>query len=890
MDKLKIHNIIFYSIVAVFLLFILRSNPFLRIPYDPWELLIQIANTFDTGNSYRSVFWPVGPNPRCLWYQIWSNIFKVICINDIFIWAKIIHVVQFTLSAVILYYFSKTALRLLINTPAPTNSAIKKNKYPSLPPLNKVRRRGFSDKEKEIQIKFLSLFAVLLWFIGNGTFSAEYQQSWIMWYSVNYQGLTIPLLWYSIALTLILFYEEGTLKKRIFFIVLLLIACAVMTKAHATEFLYYLIHLSLISLLNIKKVLTLNKKTKVITGISVVTAIFVTFILIIYFLPEYGILSGKLSTGNVIQIFQKIKSLGHIVVSGSNRFPNSFSEIAILSLIAAVIFKIICTLKPKKRFNVSVYNYLFFSSFLFFLIPMTTFLAGTAAFITNSGVVCRFFFASPWFIFIPYIVYELINIENISKIFTESNIYKLLVKNEKTNISLKEIFFAPSIITLTVILLLVFIIPRGLFSRNSISRTLSFETTIQNAKSIINSLDKKKVGVQYSEKDIEAIGEMVKKCEETHKGKPNLYFTSETNSITGGVGYKAYIIRGVFRKRVFGHRRKVVTKQMFYQRNLDKKFNLIDIDGDTPRLYKERIITHYKLENDYTLSSDGKNIPIIPNEIYGWIDKIANLNDRYYYLKRWAVDVKNSRLVDEILVFVDKKFIRAVQTLGSRPDIGKTFNKEHLVKVGYHTFFPSNIVNHNSDIRIIAVSNGRASELNYKEQGKYFRKLSDIKDEQKTTESKSGLSLKKIVLVFKDLLKSKKPALKIENNIITSTGGKEIMLAKKAFDGWVDNAEDNGKNIALSGWAADVNNIKLVDIIVLFVDGKEIGRVKTDALRLDVSKALNSDDLKLSGYQLSIPKEKLTPNSNVRIIAISGDTASELNYNENVIMFLKLNK
>ena len=69
-----------------------------------------------------------------------------------------------------------------------------------------------------------------------------------------------------------------------------------------------------------------------------------------------------------------------------------------------------------------------------------------------------------------------------------------------------------------------------------------------------------------------------------------------------------------------------------------------------------------------------------------------------------------------------------------------------------------------------------------------------------------------------------------------------------------------------------------------------IGRVKTDVLRLDVSKALNSDDLKLSGYQLSIPKEKLKPNSNVRVIAISGDTASELNYDKNVVTFLKLNK
>ena len=249
MNKLKTYNIIFYSIVSVSFLFILRSNPFLKIPYDSWELLIQIASFFDTGDCYKNIFLsPNVPYSRCLWHQIWSNIFMVIGINDIFIWAKIIHVVQFTLAAVILYYFSKTALRILINTPAPTNSAIKKNKNNSyLPPLNKTGDRVFSNEKENIQIKFLSLFAVLLWFIGNGTFSVEYQQSWIMWYSVNYQGLTIPLFWYSVALTLILFYQESTLKKRTFFIVQILIACTIMTKVHATEFLYYLIHLTLIS-------------------------------------------------------------------------------------------------------------------------------------------------------------------------------------------------------------------------------------------------------------------------------------------------------------------------------------------------------------------------------------------------------------------------------------------------------------------------------------------------------------------------------------------------------------------------------------------------------------------------------------------------------------------
>jgi hypothetical protein len=164
-------------------------------------------------------------------------------------------------------------------------------------------------------------------------------------------------------------------------------------------------------------------------------------------------------------------------------------------------------------------------------------------------------------------------------------------------------------------------------------------------------------------------------------------------------------------------------------------------NGEVQRLYKESTfdltsqtnhkLENYKLKNDSTISFNGKIIPILPNEIYGWIDKINFAVDKYS-LNGWAADVKNSCSVNKILVFVDKQLVKTVRTLKRRPDVGKAFNKEHLIKVGYQTFFPSNIVDPNSEIRIIAVSKGRASELSYKERGEYFRKLSDLNDKQKT--------------------------------------------------------------------------------------------------------------------------------------------------------------
>ena len=78
--------------------------------------------------------------------------------------------------------------------------------------------RGPSDIEK-FHLNILSWIAVLLWFIGNGTHSIVHQQSWIMWYSVNYQGFTLPLFWYMSAIVLQYFFENPS-KLRIIFIIL----------------------------------------------------------------------------------------------------------------------------------------------------------------------------------------------------------------------------------------------------------------------------------------------------------------------------------------------------------------------------------------------------------------------------------------------------------------------------------------------------------------------------------------------------------------------------------------------------------------------------------------------------------------------------------------------
>lgn len=356
-NKIKTYNIIFFSLVAAAFLFILFSNPFLRLPYDPWDHLLRIVSLHDEGKCFY--FWPDSTCPeRILWHELWAYVFKITGINDIFLWAKIIHVFQFILAGLCIFYFSKTVLTIL------------------------------TGEKNTIRIKFLSLFSVFLWFIGNGTVSV-FQQAWIMWHSVTHQGLTIPLFWYCTALTLKIFYEDLSFKKITFFIAQIAGASFLMAKIHPSELLYYLIVLSILVLINSIRLIRSKDRRTLFVFIPVI--FLMMFVAVKYVMPEKVPLFSLISSGETVsQILQKIKDSGNEIVHGLhhlNRFPNSFSEIAIISLIAMAIFRVnyLFTKEKDISFNKNFFDFLLMSSTLFFLIPMVPLLAGLAGYSTREG-------------------------------------------------------------------------------------------------------------------------------------------------------------------------------------------------------------------------------------------------------------------------------------------------------------------------------------------------------------------------------------------------------------------------------------------------------------------------------------------------------------------------
>jgi hypothetical protein len=453
--NLKFYNIIFYSLVAAGILFIFFTNPFLIERYDPWRYHLTSIGEFYNG---------VGGAGR-IWHLVWAKFFKALGISNIFTWAKIIHVCQFLLAATVLYFFSKTVLTILVNKDSITHNDTKNDgSNPPLPPFNNVGDRELLDAKDRIRIKFLSLFAVFLWFIGNGTFSIAYQQAWIMWYSVTYQGLTIPLFWYCTALTLKIFYEELSFKNTLLIVVQIAIVSFITAKFHPHELLYYIIQMPIIFAVNIKRVFSLKNKIAFFITIPIIFTIM--FIAIKYFLYKQPtqVYSFILSNEPIGQLLQQTNVLGHSIVDHWNRFPNSFSEIALISLIAMIIFRVnyLFTKDKDISFNRNAFDALLVLSLLFFLIPMVPSVAGVAAYLTDYEQVYRFFFASPWFIFIPFAIYKVLTMKEI-----HIPLYKI-------------------VITVTLILFSIVYFHKHLFPYH----------TILNAKSIINSLDKTKVGMQ----------------------------------------------------------------------------------------------------------------------------------------------------------------------------------------------------------------------------------------------------------------------------------------------------------------------------------------------------------------------------------------------------------
>ena len=485
---------IFYIFITFGLIAVLFSTPFLRYPFDMFYHLIVIDDLYNklvhpieklTGIWTNGMFVmiPTGEHEeivlakgRFIWHYGWAYLFYLLEIDStqIILRAKIIHVIQTWISLFSIYYFSNVVIRNIF--------------------------KGIDG----LTLKCISLWSLLIWITIFATFSQTYQQVWMMWYSINYQ-ITLPLFWYMLGLTIVLFLEVTSWKIKLFFTLQILILSRFILQAHSMEFLYYLMHLAIFSLIFIDKIYFIFKKYFYLLIPMLVAIIYIAK----HYQPEHSPLLTYLSIEKLPALYSKIMESGLWLLNGHNRAYASINELIYFILYFSIFFILYLLWKKYRKIesniNIRVLFFVLLGS-LFVLIPLYQFSGGLFSMITRMNVVNRFYYSATIFVLIPIFTYA---------IFTH---YKLRYTNT---------FIAFTVITVAI------------FSKYS---NVMNHNYYHNLHSIKNSFKEQKVGFNLSEKQIQTIKEKVQFYEHNNTPQKAIKYYARADI--------AFVLKYMYKKNV----------------------------------------------------------------------------------------------------------------------------------------------------------------------------------------------------------------------------------------------------------------------------------------------------------------------------------------------------
>lgn len=498
--SLKSQSALFYTIVCIGLAAVLFTTPFLRYPFDMFYHLIVIDDFYTqlihpvhkhigiwTDGAYMVIptqeTEPITlSRPRFLWHYIWAYLFYLVHIDSaqLFFRAKIIHVVQTYISLFAIYYFSNVVIRNIVKPIA------------------------------AIKLKWLSLWSTIIWLTVYATASQGHHQIWLMWYSLNYQ-ITLPLFFYITALTLVLFLEETDIKTKVFFIAQILLLSRFMLQVHSMEFMYYLMHMAVFTLVFIDKIYILLKRY-----FYIVLPLIGAFIYMAkHYQPEKSEIFDYLSIDKLPALHEKIMQQGLYLVNGYNRAFASVNELIYVSLFAGTLLLLYFAWKTysKKEGNINLrmYLYLYLTS-LFVLIPLFQFSGGLFAIITKTMVVNRLYYSASLFVLLPLFFYI------VSK--------QLKWDSLKLNLAI-----ATSLIIVAVV---------------SKHTDMLYHNYYKNLQSLKNSFDPHKTGFNLTEKQIKAIGTQLTHYENTHINIMGIRYYARPDI--------AFVLKYIYRRNVFWQR------------------------------------------------------------------------------------------------------------------------------------------------------------------------------------------------------------------------------------------------------------------------------------------------------------------------------------------------
>lgn len=507
-------NHIFYVLIALGLVAVLFTNPFLKYPYDAIAHLISIDELYHDMPSTTSI-----PYERLIWHRFWAELFTVFHIDssEFILRAKIIHTIQTYIAFFSLYYFSKVIFR---------------NIFRDIPLTT---------------LRYLSLWSVVIWLSIFATFSVNYQLIWSFWYSVNYQ-ITLPLFWYITALTLVLFLEETSLKKKIFFIIQILLISAFTLRVHSMEFMYYLMYMFIFSLIYLDKVYLLIKKYYyifIVLGIAL-------FYAASNYVPDTSKIFNYFTLEKFPHLYDQIMLNGNYVLTRLNRSSSAINELMVFIYIigiGTVLLFLWHRYNQKSTINTRLFLLIIITS-LFILIPLFEFSAGLFSIITRATVIHRIYYSSSLFILLPVFLYYI------------AQSYQIKVKY----------------VHILLLLSLVFVY---VFSKHNDRLSHSYYKNIQSIK---NSFYPEKVGFNLSEQQIDLIGKTLDRHALKNRSSKIEYYYARADI--------SFVIKYIYGKKVFWKgRRASPNYKKFYEKhqknNTNKKYYRILFE--TPETFPQYI-------------------------------------------------------------------------------------------------------------------------------------------------------------------------------------------------------------------------------------------------------------------------------------------------------------
>ncbi len=488
----------FYLLLALTAVALLFTNPLLIYPYDVYTHL-QWIDRQDIGE--------LPSTGRELWHYIWTEIFHFFHIDnrDIFLRAYIIHFTQIFISLFSLLYFGRIFMRSL---------------FVKIDPL---------------ELNYLSYWSTLIWFTLFATYSEGLHQVWILWYSVNYQ-ITLPLTFLVTALTISLIFETLTLQRILFYTLLIALLSYFILRAHAMEYLYYLMYMSVLTFVYADKIIKIWRKN-IYYSIPVTLAVIFGLSYAIYFAKttayQKSPIFNYLSFDKIPELLAEINARGGTLLAHYNRVWSSINELMILSLVLISILLILIIYRNYKKFkciiNIRMAIFLFITSF-FIVIPLTKFTGGIASLITYPTVAYRFYYSSLLFLAIPLSVFY---------IYTILKIKKMYILN----------------------ILILFTVLGTFYYSKHISEKHNY---YKNIISIKNAFNKKKMSFNLSNKEIILIGTQLKHYESLNKTNKKEYYYARDDI--------AFIIKFIYRKPVQYYRRGSINYQKNFYKHKNKRY------------------------------------------------------------------------------------------------------------------------------------------------------------------------------------------------------------------------------------------------------------------------------------------------------------------------------